>query len=72
MSPTEKRQVVDALLGETGAGPTQEERQIALLKRLQAEGVIKSIPSRLIEKWDFDPVPIKGKPLSETIVEERR
>jgi len=73
LSPTEKRQVERALLHDKEADKdaTQEERQTALLKRLQAEGVIKNIPLRLIEHWDFEPVPIKGKPLSETIIEER-
>ncbi len=74
LSPLEKRQVVETLLSENGNknDASIEERQIALIKRLHAEGVIKNIPPRLIEPRDFKPVPIKGKPLSETIIEDRR
>jgi hypothetical protein len=74
LSPSEKRQIVETLLRETEAEKEAglEERQAEFLEQLLAEGVIKNIPMRRVEDWDFEPVPIKGAPLSETIIEERR
>jgi hypothetical protein len=44
-----------------------------VMQSLVDDGLLKEIkPRRLRRSIDFKPVPIKGKPLSETIVEERR
>lgn len=57
---------------------TDDEKRRALHRQLLAEGVIKNIPTRYSQPptapppRDFRPVPIEGKPLSETIIEERR
>lgn len=74
LSPAEKQQVIETLLRDEKAdeGLSAEDRQAALFRRMLAEGDIRNIPPRAIERWDFDPVPIKGEPLSETIIEERR
>ncbi|MDQ3633082.1 MAG: hypothetical protein M3405_01025 [Acidobacteriota bacterium] len=40
---------------------------------LLARGIISEIPENWRDKdEDFEPIEIKGKPLSETIIEERR
>lgn len=73
LSPAEKQQVINALLqSEQGPPKTDDEKRRELHRRLLAEGVIKSIPPRAVVEPDFEPVPIKGKPLSQTIIEERR
>lgn len=41
-------------------------------QELFAEGFITHIPTQLEETDDFQPIEIKGKPISETIIEERR
>ena len=74
LSPAEKQQIIETLLrdDEVDEGLSAEERQAALFRRMLAEGDIRNIPPRSVERWDFDTVPIKGAPLSETIIEERR
>ncbi len=74
LSATEKRQVADALVRDEAADQdaSVEERQAALHRRLLAEGIIKNIPTREIVEREFEPVPITGEPLSETIIRERR
>lgn len=43
-------------------------------RRLLAKGIISQIPPRLPddEEETFEPIKVSGKPLSETIIEERR
>ena len=51
--------------------PIQEEhRQDAVLKRMAAEGLI-TLPSRKGLLPRFEPIRIKGKPLSQTIIDDR-
>ena len=47
-------------------GPAEE----AALKRMADEGLI-TLPSRRGPLPRFEPVPIKGKPISQTIIEDR-
>lgn len=51
-------------------GMTEEEFQM----RLMSEGIISDLPKPLAEREEeeFRPIRVQGKPLSETIVEERR
>lgn len=43
-----------------------------ILREMLAEGMISRIPEGISEEEDdFEPAPIKGKPLSETILEDR-
>lgn len=74
LSAMEKRQVADALVRDEEADQdaSVEERQAALHRRLLAEGIVKNIPTREIVEREFEPVPITGEPLSETIIRERR
>ena len=68
------RELIDSLLTTSEAAPelSPEDRLDQLL--LEA-GVISEIPKRLPPPEhlrDFKPVEVKGKPVSETIIEERR
>ena len=50
----------------------RKERERAFIERLRAEGLIVSFPSSDIKApRNFKPVPVKGKPVSETIIEDR-
>jgi hypothetical protein len=74
LTPAEKekvRSVLDAdQAGDTGLSVV--ERQKLLVKKLYEQGIIKDIPQRKNRSRVSRPVPIEGKPLSETIIEERR
>lgn len=74
LSQEERSQVADAIRQVEGTADrrTVEEKQTELYRVLIADGLLKSIPRRTGRRRDFQPVPIKGKPLSETIIEERR
>lgn len=74
LSPQEKQQVLNALVHdrEVEQDASIEERQAELLRQMLAEGLIKNIPPRRVVERDFEPVPIEGEPLSETIIRERR
>jgi len=74
LTPEELQQVRAALDKEaTATKPkiTEEEFQQHLL----AKGIITSIPKRRLTAEEFrkrKPIEVKGKPVSETIIEERR
>ena len=54
---------------------TDDERRRVLYGRLMAQGLLKKIPPRLgkpPELLNFKPLVVEGKPVSETIIEERR
>lgn len=74
LSPAERKQLLEALLRSEQVAPTLgvDEPHAALHARLLAEGLLRRIPPRRAAQRDFEPVPIEGKPLSETIIEERR
>ena len=71
LSAQERRQVLEELR-QTETPPTDEEKRAALYQHLISIGMLKAIPPRRNLPRDFEPVPIEGKPLSETIIEERR
>lgn len=53
-------------------GVSEEERlEREFEQMLLANGVIKSIPPKWNEDDDFEPIEFTGKPLSETIIEDR-
>jgi hypothetical protein len=74
LTPGEMRQVrelIDSLLEQPAAASPEE----LLAQRLLAAGIISELPKRLPPPEhlkDFKPVEVKGKPVSETIIEERR
>jgi hypothetical protein len=67
------RKLLDALRFKQQPLTPEDELQLLLLK----DGVIDHIPRPLTEAeirafQEYKPVPIEGKPLSETVIEERR
>jgi hypothetical protein len=74
LSPDDLRKLrdeLDAMLEPTGSRMTEEEFEQHLL----AQGIISSIPSRDIDPVGYQnrkPVEVKGRPVSETLIEERR
>lgn len=79
LTPDEQRQVrklLDELLDEST--PTRESDSMLpedlLQQRLFEAGLILEIRKQVIDPnyKEFEPIEVKGKPLSETIVEERR
>lgn len=49
----------------------EERREREFDQMLYEKGVIKSIPPKWNEDDDFEPIEFTGKPLSETIIEDR-
>ena len=76
LSASEKQQVIDALLEpETDRPKSDDEKRAELHRRLQAKGMLTRLPTRRgrpVELRDFQPITVEGKPVSETIIEERR
>lgn len=75
LSPEEQEQVRQRIGQPPAAGAlTDEEKRKRLFEELYAEGLIDKIPSRSrrLAALNHPPVKITGKPLSETIIEERR
>lgn len=72
LPPEEWRQLIEALSGnaEPQTAISEEEFQAHLLKA----GIISELPKPLADRQtsDFQPIAVQGKPLSETIIEERR
>ncbi len=66
LPPMQRKEVLDSIANENSIN----EREIA--EQLLSKGVIKEIPEdwNLIDE-EFEPLRIKGKPLSETIIEDR-
>ena len=67
------RKLLDALRFKQQPLTPEDELQLLLLK----DGVIDHIPRPLTDAeigafQEYKPVPIEGKPLSETVIEERR
>ncbi|HKP87861.1 MAG TPA: hypothetical protein VJZ26_17295 [Blastocatellia bacterium] len=77
LTPDEQRRVkdlIDSLLRASDEANASMSPEDLLEKKLLEAGVISEIPKRLptAQYEDFEPIEIKGKPLSETIIEERR
>lgn len=70
LSADERQAVVRALL--SPPDDTIRKRQARLNQRLVVDGLLKRIPDLERRDTDFTPITITGKPLSETIIEERR
>lgn len=73
LSPAEKEVVAEAtrVPATLPAKLDADERRIELFKNLKAKGLLRRIPSRSASPGDFEPVSITGKPLSDTIIEDR-
>ena len=76
LPPEERQRLLEALaleLSEHLEGPkltSEEEVERILL----SEGIVSEIPARALddEEDTYEPIDVPGKPLSETIIEERR
>jgi hypothetical protein len=74
LTPDEQRQLreaIDRLLSPPSAPPTEEQFE----RELVESGILDELPppagaSEPVRKWK--PIDVKGKPLSETIIEDRR
>lgn len=51
---------------------TRKERLALQMQELVTAGVLTHIPKGRPQEFDFKPVTVIGKPVSETIIEERR
>ena len=77
LPPAEQQRLLEAIQ-ESGGEPMARRQPISedeLERVLLAKGIISSIPDRAAytdEDEDFEPIEVEGKPLSETIIEERR
>jgi hypothetical protein len=74
LTPAERwrlRDRLDVWLAPPGAPPTEEDFE----RELSREGVLDHVPPPIKDPkpyQDWEPIEISGKPLSETIIEERR
>jgi hypothetical protein len=77
LTPAEQqkvRELIDSLLETPAEALEALSLEDLLEQRLLERGVISEIPKRLRDPEqyrDFKPVKVKGKPLSETIIEDR-
>lgn len=78
LTPDEQREIrdlIDSLLKASDESPASTSLEDLFKQRLLEAGLISEIPRRLPAPEhlrDFKPVEVKGKPVSETIIEERR
>ena len=76
LSADEQRKVkelVDSLLREATEQSEASRTQDLLQQRMLERGAISEVPLRDASQYeDFEPIEVKGKPLSEIIIEERR
>jgi hypothetical protein len=79
LTPGERRQVRE-LIDSLPENPAETQEELLspedlLERRLLDRGVISEIPKRNFDPdtyKEFEPIEVKGKPVSETIIEERR
>ena len=77
LPPEEQRRLRDALASEADGQEPRSQQPISedeVEQILLAKGIISEIPKRVIddEEESYEPIEVPGKPLSETIIEERR
>ncbi|MGH9843990.1 MAG: hypothetical protein ACREEM_35085 [Blastocatellia bacterium] len=73
LPPDELRRLIEMLSQYAEPEPVMSEE--AFQSRLLDAGILSELPGKLDERLpsrDFRPVIVEGKPLSETIIEERR
>ena len=74
LSPADRIKVAEALRRSDASNGerTISERQDEFHQHLIEKGLLKGIPDRTKARREFKRIKIKGTPLSETIIEERR
>lgn len=74
LPPGERRNIYQRLdndLRPEAANSPEELREREFEQMLLADGIIREIPSGWNDDDDFEPVAISGKPLSQTVIEDR-
>ena len=69
----EREELLALLLGpgpERGRAHSEEDREREFQERLLREGALRSIPAGLAFE-DYEPVAVTGRPVSETLVDDR-
>jgi len=75
LPPEEQRRLREMLNTVVPAFPTEDEREDAFEREMVAEGILGEVApltSDDPEFYAYRPVTVRGKPVSETIIEERR
>ena len=75
LPPKEQRQLRSQLDAIVPSAPTTDELEDEFERELMAEGIlgeVKPLPDDDLEFHAYRPVTVTGKPISETIIEERR
>lgn len=70
----EVRELIDSLLQKTAESQEVLSPEDMLERRLLEDGLISELPTRDFDPdtyEEFEPIEVKGKPVSETIIEER-
>lgn len=72
LSPDDLRRLIEMLSQAEPTKPAMTEEEFQA--HLMSEGIISELPKPLVEREEegFRPIRVQGKPLSETIIEERR
>jgi len=72
LPPDDLRRLIEMLSQAEPAKPEMTEDEFQM--RLMSEGIISELPRPLTEREEesFRPIQVQGRPLSETIIEERR
>jgi hypothetical protein len=68
------KNLIDSLLGSPGEAKKTLSLEDLLEQRLLEDGVISKLPTRDLDPEtykEFEPIEVSGKPVSETIIEER-
>jgi len=68
------KELIDSLLGSPGEAKKTLSLEDLLEQRLLEDGVISKLPTRDFDPEtykEFEPIEVSGKPVSETIIEER-
>lgn len=72
LPPLQQREILRTLTQNLGGTAKSELSEAEVAEVLLAKGIISKIPSHWNDDEDFEPIAIKGEPLSETIIRERR
>jgi hypothetical protein len=72
LPPDDLQRLIEMLSEAELARPEMTEEEFQM--RLMSDGIISELPKPLAEREEegFRPIQVQGKPLSETIIEERR
>jgi len=75
LTPDERQQLLERLSVLPQMPPTDDDLEDAFERELVAEGIlseVKPLATDSSDYYSYKPITVKGKPLSETIIEDRR